>query len=214
MSDLPLFPLKTVVFPGMPMPLHIFEDRYKQMIEECLETKRPFGIVMIAEGFAEHDPNVQPRLVGCTVDIKQVQRLADGRVFIMAVGQERFRIIQLKRDIKPYLVGTISKLTYQNEPFTLLEESALQLKPAVIEYLEILANAGKVEVDITQLPDDPESLAGIAASLLDTDLDKKQTLLEINRLSQVLTYLAVAYEQELKLLRMMPSNESSVFSLN
>lgn len=214
MSDLPLFPLKTVVFPGMPMPLHIFEERYKQMIEECIETKRPFGIVMIEEGAAELDSNVKPHRVGCTVDIMQVQKLEDGRFFIMTIGQERFRITDLKRDVKPYLVGTISTLAYQDESPALLEEAAQQLKPEVIEYLEILAKAGKVEVDINQLPDDPESLAGIAASLLDTEMEKKQSLLEINRLSLVLNYLTTIYKQEVKLLRMMPPNAFGVFSLN
>jgi len=214
MSDLPLFPLKTVVFPGMPMPLHIFEDRYKQMIEECIEAKRPFGIVMIAEGAAEYDTHVKPHRVGCTVDIMQVQKLEDGRFFIMAVGQERFRITDLKRNIKPYLVGTVSKLTYRDEPPSLLAEAAQQLKPEVIKYLEILAQAGKVEVDITQLPDDPEALAGIAASLLDTDMEKKQSLLEINQLSRVLNYLTAIYGQEVKLLRMMPPDAYGVFSLN
>lgn len=214
MSDLPLFPLKTVVFPGMPMPLHIFEDRYKQMIEECLETKRPFGIVMIEEGSAEYDTHVKPHLVGCTVDIMQVQRLEDGRFFIMTIGQERFRITDLKRNIKPYLVGTVSTLSYRDESPSLLEEAAQQLKPEVIKYLEILARAGKVEVDITQLPDNPEALAGIAASLLDTDMEKKQSLLEINKLSRVLNYLTVIYEQEVKLLRMMPPDAYGVFSLN
>ncbi len=214
MADLPLFPLKTVVFPGMPMPLHIFEDRYKQMIEECIETKRPFGIVMIEEGSAEYDTNVIPHQVGCTVDIMQVQKFEDGRFFIMAVGQERFRITDLKRGIKPYLVGTVSRLAYQDEPLSLLKEAAQQLKPEVIKYLEILAKAGKVEVDVTQLPDDPEALAGIAASLLDTDMEKKQSLLEINRLSRVLNYLTAIYEHEVKLLQMMPLDAYGVFSLN
>ena len=214
MSDLPLFPLKTVVFPGMPMPLHIFEERYKQMIEECIETKRPFGIVMIDEGSPEFDTNVKPHLVGCTVDIMQVQKLEDGRFFIMTVGQERFRITALKRDEKPYLVGDVSRLAYHDEPRAQLEEAAQQLKPEVVEYLEILAEAGKVEVDISQLPDDPEALAGIAASLLDTDMEKKQSLLEINRLSQVLNYLTTIYAQEVKLLRMLPPDGYGVFSLN
>jgi len=214
MSELPLFPLKTVVFPGMPMPLHIFEERYKQMINECLAAKRPFGIVCIEEGAAEYDSNVQTCLVGCTVEILQVQKLEDGRLFIMTVGQERFRISQLDRTLKPYLIGDVKLMPYQEEPQRELLQAANQLEQLLRDYLLILVEAGKAEVDFEQLPHDPETLVGIAASLLDTSLDKKQQLLETNALSKMMEYLIAQYEHEVKLMKMMPKDEPGLFSLN
>ena len=95
MFEIPLFPLNTVMFPDMPMPLHIFEDRYKLMIKTCIEEKRPFGIVLIREGTAENGPLATPHDIGCTVEITQVQTMEDGRMLIMVIGQERFRILSL-----------------------------------------------------------------------------------------------------------------------
>ncbi len=77
MDKLPLFPLNTVVFPGMPIPLHIFEERYKEMITACVDDQIPFGIVLIRQGSAEKDPNVKPHAIGCTVSITDVENLPE-----------------------------------------------------------------------------------------------------------------------------------------
>ena len=86
MFELPLFPLNTVLFPGMPLPLHIFEDRYKQMINNCLEEKEPFGVVLIRNGKEALGPLAQPHSIGCTARIVEVQKLSDGRMNITSVG--------------------------------------------------------------------------------------------------------------------------------
>ncbi|MCA9927716.1 MAG: LON peptidase substrate-binding domain-containing protein [Anaerolineales bacterium] len=202
------------MFPGMPMPLHIFEERYKQMINECVEAKRPFGIVCIEAGEAEYDTDVQPYSVGCTVDIVQVQKLEDGRFFIMTIGQERFRIARLKHTAKPYLVGDVTTLSYREESQNVLAQAANRLGSLLREYLSILVAAGKAEVDLEQLPQDPESLAGTAASLLDISLERKQRLLETNSLSKMIKHLIALFEREVKLLQMMPQDDSERFSLN
>ena len=75
MYELPLFPLNVVLFPGMPLPLHIFEDRYKEMIADCIRENRPFGVVLIEEGSAEHGPAARPVAIGCTAEIAQVQEM-------------------------------------------------------------------------------------------------------------------------------------------
>ncbi|HQF70729.1 MAG TPA: LON peptidase substrate-binding domain-containing protein, partial [Promineifilum sp.] len=69
MYELPLFPLNLVLFPGMPLPLHIFEERYKEMVADCLRENRPFGVVLIAEGRAEGGAPARPHVVGCTAEI-------------------------------------------------------------------------------------------------------------------------------------------------
>src|SRR5512147_2655499 len=92
MYELPLFPLNTVLFPGMPISLHIFEPRYKLMIEQCIQIAQPFGVVLIREGVEALGPSAEPHQIGCSAQITQVERLEDGRMNIVAVGVERFQI--------------------------------------------------------------------------------------------------------------------------
>jgi uncharacterized protein len=93
--DLPLFPLNTVLFPGMPLTLHIFEERYKLMIERCLEHRQPFGVVLIRYGKEALGSLADPHRIGCTARILDVQPLSEGRMNISALGQKRFRILEL-----------------------------------------------------------------------------------------------------------------------
>lgn len=214
MQDIPLFPLNTVVFPGTPLPLHIFEARYREMINECVEEQKPFGIVLLEQGKAEGSGPVKPYKVGCTVTITQVERLPDGRMFIMTVGQDRFKILDLKQSMRSFLVGTVEILELEPEADDLLTEGTDLLHELVTEYLTILSEVGDVEFDVGQLPTDPQSLIYIASSLLNTSMEKKQSLLENNRLSHILEHLVVVYEQEVKLLKLMPRDSQTAFSAN
>ena len=100
MSDIPLFPLNVVLMPGAPLPLHIFEDRYKQMVNECLEQESEFGMV-----FADESGT---RKVGCTAKIVElVERYDDGRMLILVEGSRRFRLNNVLTG-KPYYVGRSS----------------------------------------------------------------------------------------------------------
>ena len=106
MSLLPLFPLDVVLFPGAPLPLHIFEPRYKEMIGECLEHKRPFGMVRaLQDSLAE---------VGCTAAIVNVLRkYDDGRLDINTEGRQRFEIVQLNQE-RSFLRGEV--IFFDDEP--------------------------------------------------------------------------------------------------
>ena len=105
MYELPLFPLNTVLFPGTPLQLHIFEARYKKMVNACLQEQRPFGIALIERGAEALGPLAEPYPIGCAARVVQVQRLEQGRMNIVALGGERFRILSLDRQSHPYLVG-------------------------------------------------------------------------------------------------------------
>src|SRR3954466_6437378 len=98
MFELPLFPLNTVLFPGMPLNLHIFEERYKLMIGRCIEANQPFGAVLIKRGseVSGLGKAAEPFSIGCTVQITQVQSLGAGRMNISVVGKERFQIFSLR----------------------------------------------------------------------------------------------------------------------
>lgn len=177
MMDLPLFPLNTVLFPGMPLSLHIFENRYKEMINTCLTEKMPFGVVLISQGDEALGPLAEPHHIGCTAKIGQVQPLVHGRMNLVAVGESRFRIYELDRESQSYLVAKV-----ELEPMSVSNPERLldlgeKLRPQVIRYLDILSQAGDVEFDPSQLPQNPVELANLAAFLVRVEAQDKQTLL-------------------------------------
>jgi uncharacterized protein len=172
---LPLFPLNTVLFPGMPLQLHIFEERYRLMIGECAENKRPFGVVLIKAGQEVGAP-AEPRRVGTTALIAAMTRLDDGRMNLVAVGQQRFQIEELLQ-VRPYLLGRVSMLVEDREEAAETEQAALIL-PALTGYLVSLFEMLDQQPEPFDLPSEPEALSYVAASILQIGLEEKQSLLE------------------------------------
>lgn len=213
MYELPLFPLNTVLFPGMPLPLHIFEPRYREMVRVCLEEQRPFGVVLIRDGVAEGGPVADPHEVGCVAEIIEVQRLEDGRLLLMTIGQERFRILSLNYD-HAYLTGSVEAMPFTHEDESTMVEASEQLLPLLLEYLQILANAGQVEFDPGQMPTEPEDVLYLAAAVLQVEAEQKQHFLESQKVSAVLRQLTAVYNRELRYLRLMPKEDQGIFSLN
>ncbi|MEM6529345.1 MAG: LON peptidase substrate-binding domain-containing protein [Chloroflexota bacterium] len=220
MMDLPLFPLNTVLFPGMPLSLHIFEERYKAMINACISEKMPFGVVLIAEGAEANGPLAAPYEYGCTAQITQVQPLVQGRMNLVAVGQDRFRIIEVDRDSQPYLVGKVEMAPMKDSSPATLQKQGEKLYDHVLRYLEILTQAGDVQFDPDQLPKDAMPLANLAAFLVRVDSDKKQLLLEAETTSKFVAGVRALYSTENALLETMlkASDEDdgnpATFSLN
>jgi uncharacterized protein len=213
MYELPLFPLNTVLFPGMPLPLHIFEPRYREMVQDCLDQQRPFGVVLIRDGVAEGGPVADPHKVGCVAEIIEVQHLEDGRLLLITIGQERFRILSLSHQL-PYLMGSVEEMPFVPENEALLLAARQQLLPWLLEYLQILANAGQVEFDPGQMPEDPEEMLYLAAAVLQIEAGQKQQFLESEKASVVLGQLTAVYKRELLYLRLMPKEDQGIFSLN
>jgi len=163
LSLLPLFPLYVVLFPGVPLPLHIFEPRYREMIGECLQDKSQFGVVRSQdEGVAQ---------VGCTAEIVAVTKnYDDGRMDIVTRGRERFELLDLNHD-RSFLQGEVVFLA--DEPD---KPQADELSRAIKLHQEILALAGAQQ----DLADDSEfPLSYQMAGSLPLDLDFKQTLLSM-----------------------------------
>lgn len=208
MIELPLFPLNTVLFPGMPLELHIFEERYKLMIGECIERRTPFGIVLLEEGRSELDftglpPQVKPFLVGCTAQIMQVNALPEGRMNITVVGRERFQIQELHHD-HPYLRGTVEMYPLEPGSSSLLAPVALLLRRWVSRYLSVLERSGQLHFDASQLPEDPSTIGYLAAVLLQgVSMRQKQELLAASSLLRMLVQLCRLYRREVTLLEML-----------
>ena len=105
-EELPLFPLNVVLFPSMPLPLHIFEERYRVMVQDIKHGDKRFCVALIKEG-PEVGGQAMPHEVACLAEAVHLQSLADGRYFLMAVGVERVRILSTDPDAKPYLTGNL-----------------------------------------------------------------------------------------------------------
>jgi Lon protease-like protein len=176
--QLPLFPFNSVLFPGMPLRLHIFEERYKEMINECIDNQSPFGVVLIQTGSAESTSLAKPYMVGTTAHITQVQRLPYGRMNILAIGRDRFKINVLDMASSSYLQGDVDLLPLVSVNQAMLSTGITKLRPLMERYITSLSDAGQVQFDTNQLPDDPMSLAYLGAVLLQAEDSVKQDILE------------------------------------
>lgn len=200
MMTLPLFPLNTVLFPGIPVYLHIFEARYKQMIEQCIAEERSFGVVLIREG-VEVGGSAEPYAVGCTAQIIRSQRLEEGRLNIVALGQRRFRVAHLNYD-QPYLVGEVEIAPVcSHESAEQLINAEHRLMPWIERYVGALRQFREVRYFPDELPDDPLMLAYAAAHILQIPPNKKQALLEIDAALTLLEHVRYCYRCEIAYLK-------------
>jgi ATP-dependent Lon protease len=215
METLPLFPLNTVLFPGQLLPLHIFEPRYRQMIGECVQHGQSFGVVLIRSG-EEVGEAAEPFEVGTTAHIVQIESVADGRMNILCVGKSRFRIARLMHD-KPYLSSLVELWPW--EPYQPGGADVDRIHRQLERYLRILAETADDKLDLT-LPDEPATLAHIAASVLQVDPAEKQRLLNTPSIDDLLIEVADLLQRELRAWqivqasRQLSSDEASSFSLN
>jgi Lon protease-like protein len=216
MTQIPLFPLNTVLFPGVPLNLHIFEARYQKMIRYCLSRSEPFGVVLIRKGGEALGPIAEPHEVGCSATIMETEPLGDGRINIAAVGIDRFQILSLNYD-QPYLVGEVEKYPFTGRNDEVLGKLADELRPWVSRYLRFIADTLPEEIEAQYIPDEPEALAYIAAFLVQAPAKEKQILLEKQSIPDMLSYLIDVYRRETALIQSLISGEGPVesgFGLN
>ena len=182
MSELlPLFPLSTVLFPGMRLPLHIFEERYRLLIAQLREQPEPrqFGVVAIRKGrevgadgvTALHD-------VGCVAAVRQITPHADGRFDVATVGTERFRLLRVD-DGLPYFRGEVELL--ENEPAADKDEALAfavnRVQAGFRGYLNALADRGGSVISVADLPDEAVLLSYVVGAAMIIDLPERQSLL-------------------------------------
>ncbi len=197
--ELPLFPLNIVLFPGTELPLHIFEPRYRQMINECYEQGTPFGVVL-ARPESEHLLE-EPYPVGTMAEIESLERLQDGRMNLIARGSQRFRILSQHR-AKPYLSGVVEIYSDTIEEINEeLDQVVQQARMLFRSYLQaLLAVIGHDELDFT-LPDDAEELSHFIAHLMDIHDEQKQHMLELTSTSRRLEEEVVILRREVPFMR-------------
>lgn len=191
---LPLFPLHVVLFPGRPLPLHVFEPRYRTLLDDCMSADRRFGVVGIRHGRAERD-DVDVYEVGTVAEIVRVERLDDGRSNIVTRGAERFRIRSLRHDA-PYLCAEVELLT-EEAPDESVAPFTAMLRHRLESFLTDLGAGDPCGL----LPANPAALAWLAACAAELQLFEQQRLLEIDSVTERMRTTLKLLRREHHLLR-------------
>ena len=178
-EKLPLFPLGTVLYPGLLLPLHIFEDRYRQLVRDLREGPEPrrFGVVAIQEGRETGVDGVSALYeIGCTATLRRVSERDDGRFDLITIGADRFRLITLDRS-RPYLQGEVDLLPEETGDPDAAGRAVEAVQRAFRGYIDALTARGMAQVSVPELPDDPIPLSYLVAASIIADLPDRQALL-------------------------------------
>jgi len=203
---LPLFPLNTVLFPHLPLPLHVFEDRYRVMISDCLEAGHSFGVVAIREGL-ETGPAL-PYDIGTLAKIVRIDRMRDGRMNLLVSGASRFRIVETATD-RPYLRARIEILPEAGDEAAGIGELIDAAATAFRQYSNLLRELVNEKPEAFEPPMDPELLSYLVAGTLTLQLPQKQALLQYSRTDERLRAEVALLRRELALLREMLRRKQS-----
>jgi uncharacterized protein len=212
--ELPLFPLQTVLYPGLLIPLHVFEDRYRQMFKRVLDGERRFGVVAIVRG-RDVDADATYHPVGCVAEVAEVRRHADGRLDVVARGRSRFRIDGVTQ-AAPYIVAEVS--TLPEAAGEAAEQRSVKAGRLFTRYVATLLRMAGEQVESIDIPDDPVAASYLVAAGLQIDLADKQRLLTLPSAAERLAAEAVLLRRELVLLEHLrvagPAPTATPFSLN
>jgi Lon protease-like protein len=182
MSELlPLFPLSTVLFPGMRLPLHIFEERYRLLVAHLRTQPEPqrFGVIAIRTGREVGADGITALYeVGCVATVRQITPHADGRFDLATVGTERFRLLRVD-DSLPYFQGEIEPLKDEGASSTGEAEAfaVKRVQAGFRAYLNALADRGGGVISVADLPDEPVFLSYVVGAAMIIDLPERQSLL-------------------------------------
>lgn len=198
LEELPLFPLHTVLFPYAQLQLHVFEDRYRDMVRSCVEFDRPFGIVLIREG-SEVGGIASPYMVGTAVRILKVIPYDDGRMDIYVEGERRFRIRELDEDSQPYLVGRVEPvIEIEFEPNDQNDVLLVEAKDQFEQLIQKVFARQEFNVSV-KLPTDPVVLSFTIANMLHMENLAKQRLLETtDTMERMATLMPILQMQNLE----------------
>ena len=216
-ETLALFPLGTVLLPGLVLPLHVFEERYRALVSELLElpadVPRRFGVVAIQQG-REVGPHTATSLyeIGCTATLAEVRAYPDGRYDLMTVGTDRFRVTRLDQDSSLYLRADVSWLP---EVEGNAAELVAPVQEALRDYVRQLAERGArapAVAELPEIPDEPVALSYFAAATLMVDTGSRQQLLTADDAAGRLRLALTLLRRESGLLSTLPSIDAAQLS--
>ena len=200
--ELPIFPLPLVLFPGVPLPLHIFEERYRRMLADVRASNNLFGLSYFV---ADSGPEERPPAghVGCATEVVEVQPLPDGRSNILTVGAARYRVAEYVERGEPYLVARVEFFEDEEEDAGVVGRRAEEVAELFMRIARAMRTANQERGALPELPqDDPERLSFLVAAVVEMDAETKQRLLEtrstserLRRLHTMLAQAVDAYEE-------------------
>ncbi len=188
-SELPIFPLSVVLFPGVPLPLHIFEPRYRQMLTDIQAGNNLFGLSYFDASATEKE--IPPAgHIGCVAEVTETQPMPDGRSNILTIGLIRYRIEEYVERGDPYLVARVSFFEDEEEDGATLRESSREVAES---FTRIARAVRTINDERTRLPDisetEPQRLSFLVAAAMEVDADVKMELLELRSTSERLSRL-------------------------
>jgi ATP-dependent Lon protease len=213
LRQLPLFPLPVVLFPGVPLPLHIFEPRYRRLLEDISLRDNLFGLSYFDAGAS--DSAVPPvGHVGCVAEVTEVQPMPDGRSNILTVGLIRYRVESYVEQGDPYLVGEITLFEDEEEDSDPLARSAQEVSALFQRIALAVRIINDERATLPELPEvDPEQLSFLVAAAMEIDTEVKVELLEmrstserLKRLHDFLARAVTGYEERARMHGIAKSN--------
>lgn len=213
LSNLPLFPLPVVLFPGVPLPLHIFEPRYRQMLLDIRVSNNLFGLAYFDSTTAETE--VPPAgHVGCVAEVTETQTFPDGRSNILTLGVIRYRIESYVEHGDPYLVAQVSYFEDEDENESMLAATAKEVAETFTRIAQAVRTINDERASLPDISDtEPQRLSFLVAAAMEIDADVKQELLELRSTSERLERLRVmlniavkGYEERARIHELAKSN--------
>lgn len=205
--ELPLFPLPLVLFPGVPLPLHIFEPRYRQMLSDVRAGNNLFGVSYADDAAVERGGQPPVGHVGCVAEIVEVQKLPEGRSNIMTLGLVRYRLEAYVETGEPYLVGRVGFFEDEDEDADLLERRATEVTDLFVRIAQAVRVINDERASLPELPEtEPERLSFLVAAAMEMATENKQELLELRsgserlvRLRNLLSQAVGSYEERARM---------------
>jgi Lon protease-like protein len=196
LEELPIFPLATVLFPGAVMPLHIFEERYKQMIRFATDNGGLFGLSYRADAEVDVDTFLDPGSVGCLARISASMPLEEGKMNLIAIGVVRYRILELKQ-LVPFLLAGVEPFRDDTEQDSGVEELFTEIRGLCVRFLVVAGILDESGDPLDKnLPEEAEAFSLLLSSLLPIENGAKQSLLEMTstrlRLARLKSHVVTA----------------------
>jgi ATP-dependent Lon protease len=215
-SELPIFPLALVLFPGVPLPLHIFEPRYRQMLIDVRAGNSLFGVSYFDASTAEKEVPAAGH-VGCVAEVTEMQPMPDGRSNILTVGIIRYRIEEYVERDEPYLLARVSYFEDEEEDAGVLSESARDVAETFTRIARAVRTINDERANLPDISDtEPQRLSFLVAAAMEVDTDVKQDLLELRstserlqRLRDMLARAVSSYEERARIHELAKGNGHS-----
>jgi Lon protease-like protein len=214
--ELPVFPLPIVLFPGVPLPLHIFEPRYRQMLTDIHKTDNLFGLSYFDSTTSDKEiPGVGH--IGCVAEVTETQSLPDGRSNILTVGVIRYSVEGYVDRGTPYLVAQVSFFEDEDEDDELLTDSSHEVAETFSRIARAVRTINDERAGLPDISDtEPQRLSFLVAAAMEIEADVKQELLELRqtserlrRLRDMLSRAVMSYEERARIHELAKGNGHS-----